>query len=119
MAVNLSMTRGDTFSFTLTVTQSGAVYNLTGCSIRMTAKYDPADVDASKVFVRTIGSGITVASPATGIAVVALAAASTSSLPAVPVPLFYDIQVTDGSSNIFTVVSGTLTVLPDISITTP
>lgn len=119
MAVNLSMTRGDTLQFTLTVTQSGAAYNLTGCSIRMTAKYDPTDLDASKVFVRTVGSGITVASPTTGIAAVALTAANTSSLPAAPVNLYYDIQVTDGSSNIFTVVSGTLQVLPDISITTP
>lgn len=119
MAVNLNMKRGDTLSFTLTVTQSGAAYNLTGASIRMTAKWAYGDADNAAVFTRTIGSGITVASPATGIATVALTAANTSSLPANPVQLVYDIQVTDSSGNIFTVVDGLLTVTPDVSITTP
>lgn len=112
------MTRGDAFTFTLTVTQAGAAYNLTGCSIRFTAKWSYSDADGSAVFSRTVGSGITVTNAAGGIATVALAPSNTSSLPASRTDLVYDIQVTNGS-NPFTVVQGTLSVYPDVSVTTP
>lgn len=119
MAVALSMTRGDTFAFNLAVTSAGAPFNLTGCSIRVTAKWDYANLDAAAVFTRTIGSGVTVTNAAGGLATVVIAPSNTSTLPANPVNLYYDIQVTDGSSNVYTVNSGILTVSPDVSITTP
>ncbi len=120
MSQNLIVKRGDTSIFGLTVTQSGAAYNLTGATIRMTAKWNLADADGSAVFFRTSPStGISITSAAGGLATITLSAANTSSLPATPVNLFYDVQVTDGSSNPFTVQDGILTVLPDVSVTTP
>ena len=119
MAVAISMTRGDTFTFNLAVTQSGAAYNLTGASIRMTAKWNYTDADNAAVFSRTIGSGITVTNAAGGLATVSIAPSNTSSLPATTTNLYYDIQVTDSGANIYTVAYGVLTVNPDVSITTP
>lgn len=119
LSVNLTVKRGDTSSFSLAVTQSGAVYNLTGASIRFTAKWNYTDADGSAVFTRTIGSGITIVSAPNGTATITFSAANTSSLPAYPVSLYYDVQVTDGSSNIFTVVDGILNVNPDVSVTSP
>ena len=114
------MHRGDTFQFTLTVTQNNAAFNLTSATIRMTAKwrYDDADVDA--VFtVSTSTSGIVITNAAGGLATVTLVPSKTSSLPANRVDLYYDIQVTDASNNVYTVTDGTLIVLPDVSVTTP
>ena len=120
MAVNLQMKRGDTFVFTVTVAQAGAAYNLTGSTMRMTAKWNYTDADNQAVFTCTSPSnGIVLTTPASGIATVTVAPSKTSSLPANPVFLYYDIQVTDGSGNVYTVVDGILTVNPDVSITTP
>lgn len=117
---NLQMNRGDTFTFTVTVTQAGAPFNLTGSSLRMTAKYQPTDPDGSAVFSCTSpGGGITLTAPTQGIATVTVAPGKTSSLAGNRYDLFYDVQVTDASSNVYTVVQGILTVFPDISITTP
>lgn len=113
------MTRGDSFPFNIAVTQAGAAFNLTGCSIRMTAKWNHADADSAAVFTRTVGSGITVTNAGGGLATVIVAPANTLSLPANTVNLYYDIQVTDAGSNVYTVNSGKLTVSPDVSITTP
>lgn len=119
MAVNLQMKRGDTVSLTVTVTQNGSPFNLTGCAMRMTAKWNYTDADGSAVFTRTVGSGIVLTTPLSGIATVTIAPANTSSLPAYTNNLFYDIQVTDTGSNVYTVQNGILTVDPDVSITTP
>lgn len=120
MSQNIQMRRGDTYVFTLNVIQSGAAYNLTGSTVRMTAKRDYNDADGSATFTRSSPStGIVLTSPTLGIATVTISPASTSSLPAAEVILYYDIQVTDSSGNVFTVVDGLLKVLPDVSITTP
>lgn len=119
MSFNLQMRRGDTYAFNLTVTQAGSAFNLTGASVRMTAKWAYTDPDSDAVFVRTVGSGIGFLSASGGLATVTIAPANTSSLPGNSVNLVYDIQVTDVSDNIYTIVDGILTVLPDVSITTP
>jgi hypothetical protein len=113
------MYRDRTFTFSLAVTQNGVAFNLTGASIRMTAKWQYSDPDASAVFALTVGAGITVTNAAGGLATVTIAANKTASLPANLVPLVYDIQVTDASSNVWTVADGTLYVQPNVSITTP
>lgn len=113
------MRRGDTYTFSLAVTQAGSAFNLTGGSVRMTAKWAYTDADVAAVFTRTIGSGISIVSASGGLTTVTIAPANTSSLPGNLVNLVYDIQVTDASDNIYTIVDGILTVLPDVSITTP
>lgn len=90
--------------------------------MRFTVKWAYTDADNVAVFSRTSPStGITFTSAVGGIATITFTPANTSSLPANigGISLFYDIQVTDGSGNVFTVLDGTLTVLPDVSITTP
>jgi hypothetical protein len=120
VATNLIMTRGDTYTFTLAVTQAGVAFNLTGCTLRMTAKYNVTDLDSAAVFSLTSPStGIAITNAAAGLATVSIPPSGTSTLPGAQIPLFYDIQVTDSSSDVYTVASGTLYVQPDISITTP
>ena len=119
---NLEMYRGNTFSFNLSITSDvGVPTNLVGASLRMTVKRDPKDLDAAAVFTRTIGSGITVTNASQGLATVSLSPSNTLTLPAtVPaLSLFYDIQLTDASANVYTVAYGRLNVKPNISITTP
>src|SRR5438034_3432 len=118
--VNLTITRGDTLVFTAAILQSGAAFNLTGCTVRMTAKWGFADADGAAVFARTSPStGIYLGTPAAGIATVTLVPANTASLPAAIVILKWDLQVTDGSAHVYTVASGDLVVNPDVSVTTP
>lgn len=117
---NLLMTRGDTFTFNLTVTQSGAAFNLSGVTLRMTAKWSYADADNAAVFTaRSPSNGIVITNAGGGLATVTLAPAMTSGLPPAQVNLYYDIQVTDGSGNIYTIAAGVLTVSPDVTLTTP
>lgn len=119
MSVNLNIYRDRTFQFQIAVTQNGTTFNLTGAAIRMTAKYNYTDADGAAVFQLHVGSGITVTSPTGGLATVTIAPSNTSSLPQNPLTLYYDIQVTDASSNVWTVVDGTLYVTPNVTITTP
>lgn len=118
---NLTIYRNDDASFDITVTQNGTVQNITGWSFRMTAKWRYSDLDAAAVFTLTVGSGITLTTPASGIATVTIGRALTSTLPPHRVDLVYDIQTnasaSTGTAN--TIMSGTLTVLPDVSITFP
>lgn len=121
MATALSMTRGDSATFQVSIsglTSSG----LTGCTLYFTAKRDISDTDANAQFQKsTTGGGITVtqAGNATtpGIANVALVPADTSSLAAYVVVLQWDCALVDASGNHTTVAQGTLTVTPDVTTT--
>lgn len=119
MSVNLTTYRDRTFTFNVAVTQSGAAYNLTGATLRMTAKYNYTDSDAQAVFALTSGTGITVTNAAAGLATVTISPSKTLTLPFNQVNLVYDIQVTDAGGNVWTVVDGILYVLPNVSILTP
>lgn len=119
MSTNLKMFRGRTFAFNLAVTQAGAEYDLTGATLRMTAKYSYDDADGSAVFtVSSPASGIVITNTSGGLATVTLTPAKTTSLPTNEVSLFYDIQLTN-SSGVYSIADGILTVLPNVSITTP
>jgi hypothetical protein len=108
----LEIMRGDTRTLNVAVVDAtGLAQNLTGWSLWFTAKAQTTDADPG-VFQKTIGSGITVASPTTGTAVVTLAPADTSGLTG-DATLFTDLQGKDGSAAIVTLASGTLTVRAD------
>ncbi len=118
--INLTMFRGDTPSFNLVITTDGAARNISTDSLRMTAKYSTYDADNAAVFSKTIGSGITIVSGAGGTATVLLSKTDTNTLPGQIVTLFYDIQLSpSGNVPVFTIAWGTLTILPDVSITVP
>jgi hypothetical protein len=121
MAYNFTITRGDTVVLTLTVTQNGAVYNLTGSTVRMVAKRNPADLDAAATFNKSSPStGIALTDAANGIATITLSPSDTTGLPTgYKWILFYDVQVTTAGGAIFTVIDGEILVKPSITETTP
>jgi hypothetical protein len=127
---NITVIRGDTLdwgmltsnnaSSNITALRNGAVINLTGVNgIKLTAKYSYDDADVAAVFSKTIGAGITVVVAANGTFTATVAASDTASLPPVQLDLVYNIQVTDASNVVTTIMSGILTVLPDVTIATP
>lgn len=120
--LNLKMIRGNDYSFNIQVVLNGNAVNLSGGTLRMTAKWRLTDADADEVFsVYSPNNGITFISQTAGTATVKIASALTNvaQIPYHRVDLPYDIEYTDASGNIFTVMYGTLTILPNASRTSP
>ncbi len=112
------MVRGDTLKFTAAVKLNGTPVNLTGATIWMTAKWSPSDPDNLSVFqASTTTYGIVVTSAADGLFLVAIPPNITTPLPARKVELFYDIQMKNAATEVFTVAIGNLVILPDVTIT--
>ena len=117
---NLKMVRGDTKVFTATVTLNGVAVNLTGGTLRLTAKWSPFDADGAAAFqLSSPSDGIVLTTPTSGIATITITAAKTTGLPNKLSNLFYDLQFTDSASKPYTVSYGRILLLPEISITTP
>lgn len=120
MLANLTMVRGDTFEFDASVTLNGSALDLTGAGVKFTAKYNLTDADPGVLQVATGQgavplSGITVATPANGVAHVCLAPNKTSALASHTLLLFYDLQVTLADGSIRTVSTGQLKIIPDVT----
>jgi hypothetical protein len=113
------MVRGDTYTFDAAIILNGAAVDLTGGTVRMTAKWSVSNADNAAVFQLTsVGSdGITITDAAAGEIRVTISSARTTSLPARKVELPYDIQFVNSLGSVFTVLYGTLTVVPDVTIT--
>jgi hypothetical protein len=117
MSTNLSMYRGDTRVVQLTISGLGAS-GLTGFSFWFTAKNDFADADADAVIKKTTNdfTVVTVGDANTsGVITVKILPADTASLPDYNTNLHYDVQLEDGSGNVTTVATGTLTVKVDVT----
>jgi hypothetical protein len=96
----------------------GTPFNITAMTLRFTAKRSRTDADAQAVITKTVtGSGITITGGSAGKARILLAPGDTGSLGGSE-RLFYDVQLADGST-VYTLVSGRLLVLADISRTAP
>lgn len=120
--LNLTMVRADTYSFDIAVVLNGVPINLTGGTLRMTAKWRVTDPDADEVFsVSTPSSGIVFVDAIVGTATVTIASDLTDveEIPYHKIDLPYDIRYTDSGGNIFTVMRGLLTILPNTSRATP
>lgn len=113
MTTELSMTRGDSATFTSVVTRSGAAVNLTAGTVWFTAKYRASDADAAAVFQKLTGAGVT--GDAGGTVTVTLSPADTAGLPAYPTTLVWDLQLRESDGRITTVDMGTLTVAGDVT----
>ncbi len=112
------MKRGDTTIFRATVRDAdGVALNLTGKTIRFTAKYGIADADAAAVIAKTTPTGVVITDAAAGICEVRLVTTDTSTLTAT-YDLVWDLQVADGSST-QTVDSGVLRVEMDATRASP
>lgn len=118
VSLNLKMVRGDTYQFDATIMLDGVPVDLTGGTVRMTAKWAVSQADNAAVFqLSSATSGITITDAVNGEISVTITPSNTSSLPAKKVELPYDIQFVDSTSNVFTVLYGTLTIVPDVTIT--
>lgn len=112
--LQLTMVRGDTYSFNIAITQDGDPFNLTGYTLTMTAKWNVRDT--GNVFQLTSpASGIIITDAVNGLATVTVSPSNTSSLPPHVVDLRYDIQASSGST-IYTPIRGILRVLPDVTV---
>jgi hypothetical protein len=115
MSTNFTITRGDSVSWSVVITLDGVPFNLAGCLLWFTAKTKYTDPDVSAIFQKTIGDGITVTTPANGLATIDIVPDDTSALSEVKTVLFWDLQLKDGSDNIYTINSGNLIVNPDVT----
>lgn len=112
----LEMVRINTFSFDVSCTENEEAINLTGGTLYFTAKWSPLDADASAVFqLSSPSSGITILSAANGTANVTVPKTATTTLPYHDTLLYYDLRFLDASSQFFTLMRGTLSVLVNIT----
>lgn len=106
--LNLTIYTSDTFSASFTWNDSGGnPMNLTGYTARMQGRYNLTDTSPFITFQTGGTPSITLGGVAGTIAL--LASSSVTSLLAAGVGL-YDLQLTDGSGNTFTLLQGSLTV---------
>jgi hypothetical protein len=110
----LTMVRGDTRTFTITVKNpDGSAYDLTSCFLWFSVRQY---VGASGyVFQKTLGNGITVDDPLTGVATVTVDPTDTAGLPSVEQHLRWDVQIKTGALQIFTLNYGELIIAADIT----
>ena len=115
----LSMTRGDDESFDVVVkNKAGAVVDITGMSLRFTAKRRVTDPDDDAVITTTTGSGLTTTNASQGQARIDIDAADTDDLTETVV-LSWDIQGTDELNKVRTLAHGRLRIGADVSRTAP
>lgn len=111
--MELTMTRGDTASWTITLTRKGVAVDLTGATILFTARRTVDSPDT--IIQRSTSAGISISSPSSGgICVLGLLASNTSWLPDKDTTLVFDLKVTESDGYISTPVSGTLLVKGDV-----
>jgi len=103
----MSITRGDTCNFNVTVKdEDGVIFDLTGYTMDFTAKNDIGDSDSEAV----ISSEATISSPTSGIGVISLTPDDTT----VNAQQYrYDIQISDGGNNVYTVIKNSLLEITD------
>jgi hypothetical protein len=109
----IEMYRGNSKTWTLTVTNNSVPVDITSVDLYFTAK--TAEDTATEVFQKTVGAGITITDGVGGIASVNLGPADTTGIPSRITKLFYDVEYDDGT-NIYTIDKGVLTINPDITV---
>lgn len=110
----LTMVRGNTTTFTITVLNpDGSPYDLTSCFIWFSVR--EALAAPGYVFQKTLGNGITVDDPLTGLATIKIANADTAGLPSVEQHFRWDVQIKTGALEIFTPEMGELIIAADVT----
>lgn len=112
-----TMYRGDTFVLDAQVKKDGVPVNITGWKVWFTAKrtyVEPDNVAVMRHDSDALG-GVTITDAVNGKVRVVTSPNATAGFPDGPVKLVYDLQTKDLANNIFTVETGTLTVLPDVT----
>lgn len=111
-ATSIEMFRGDTAQINAAVKTGTTVFDLTGATVKFTARQ--SIVDSAVLFQKTIGSGITITNAVQGTLTVEIAPADTASLTDESSMLVWDIEVTRGGQ-VFTVAHGDLRVSLDVT----
>jgi hypothetical protein len=108
MRQDITVTRGDTRTLTVTITDSaGDPYDLTDAAITFTVD-DLFDA-------KTIGSGIVVNTPASGVFTITIDPADTTDAPDARVAYPYDIELVLSDGSVKTPQRGLFIVLPDVT----
>jgi hypothetical protein len=116
--MDMQMIRLDTKEFEFTAYDGDSnLLNLSGATVRFTAKWDYFDDDASAVIKLDNGAltGITITDAANGEGIVSIPKTATSSLPTHRSDLVYDLKVKLSNGKEHTVARGALVVLPNSS----
>ena len=111
-ATSLEMLRGDTAQLNATVKTGSSVFDLTGATVKFTAKQNISD--SAALFQKTIGGGITVTNASQGALSIEIAPADTVTLTDESSLLVWDLEITRGSQ-VFTVAHGDLGVTLDVT----
>jgi hypothetical protein len=107
---SLTVIRGDTRELTVTVSDAaGLAYDLTGADIWFTAR---------GLVSKRLGDGITSAAPQTGVAVISISPADTSSAPPHRAAYPFDVQIKLADGSVRTPIRGLFIVLPDVTTQT-
>lgn len=116
-----TMTRGDTLRLVSTARNAnGSALNLTGYKVWFTVKKNYADPDNIAVHQASSTDGsadVAIADPPSGVIDLRMPALKTYGFPDVAVKLLYDVQIKDALGNVQTAEKGTITVEPDVTIT--
>ena len=117
---HLAVTRGDSATFTLTLTDedTGAPVNLTGMTMTFTAKRRPTDSDAQALIAKSTADGIVIdVAPETGLATLTLDPADTEDLSPAQIgrSLYWDLQIDDMAGDVRTPLSGLLAISADMT----
>jgi hypothetical protein len=110
------MWRGDTEVFDAAITVSGVPVNITGCSLKFTAKRSLQDLDADAVFQLTTPAEIVITNGPGGLCQINVASLDTSAL-IVPTLCYCDLQLVDLLGNVSTTTTGTLLIKIDVTRT--
>jgi len=113
---NISLVRGDTYRERFVVTDLlGVPIDLTGAKLYYTIKTNYEQPDPGVLQLTSPTSGITIVDAPNGVAELTITASQTDVLQ--PMSYLYDMQIKLQDGTIATLVSGTLTVLPDVTRT--
>ena len=112
MANEIEIYKGDTKTIQVTVKDAdGVVLDLTSYTMLMTVKKTASLSDSAAAFQATA----VIASPATGVGVFTLTHAQTNITAGT---YYYDVQINDGTTSVYTVMSSLFNVLQDITEST-
>lgn len=110
------MWRGDTEVFDAAITVGGLPVNITGCTLRFTAKRSLQDSDADAIFQRITPTEIVITNGPGGLCQITVASTDTAS-ETQDVRCYCDLQLVDTLGNVSTTATGTLHIKMDVTRT--
>jgi hypothetical protein len=115
----LEIYRARTSKVNILVTQSGVAYNLSGCTLWLTAKFEYGDADSEAVFqLSSPSNGIEITSAADGEAQATIPYSGFTEVLYQKKVLYFDIQLKTAAGEYYTIAEGTFTVKPNVTRTT-